>query len=38
MSFQFSANARLVMGRPSITIRSFTRTRCGLVSRPVRRP
>ena len=38
MSSQLRASASSLIGSPSITIRSLKRTRCGLVSRPVRRP
>ena len=38
MSSQLRANASLLTGMPSITMRSLMRTRCGLVSRPVFRP
>ena len=38
MSSQLRANASLVIGSPSIMMRSLTRTRCGLVSSPVRSP
>ncbi len=38
MSRQFDTNAALLIGSPSITIRSLTRSRCGLVSMPVRSP
>ncbi len=38
MSSQLRANASLVIGSPSSRIRSLTRSRCGLVSSPVRRP
>ncbi len=37
-SAQLRLRASSVMGRPSTTMRSLKRTRCGLVKRPVRRP
>ena len=38
MSSQLRENASLLIGTPSIMMRSLTRSRCGLVSRPVRKP
>jgi hypothetical protein len=38
MSSQLRASASLLIGAPSITMRSLKRTRCGLVNRPTRRP